>query len=315
MLTTAFIALAMAAPSPAAVTVTQFKSFSNVIATTVATSPVGTQFAVASEDRRIRIIDSKSMNTTFQLLGHPMTIYGLAFSQDGRYLLSGDESARIYLWDTRTGKKVREYPRTKGHKRGIQALAFSPKGDKFASVGQDDVIKVWNTSGGDPIKTIEGKGANFFGLSILPSGTIATGTLSEGARLYSSNYELAAKLKVPQGANDFAVNKAGSIGLTAGRDGSVTMWDLGKRAKIASMPGHSDWVLGVAISPNGKVGASSSSDSSVVLWDLKSYRKITTITGRAYVDSLVAFTADGKYLLTTDAANALQVYQVNPPQK
>jgi len=52
-----------------------------------------------------------------------------------------------------------------------------------------------------------------------------------------------------------------------------------------------------------------------VLWDLKSYRKITTITGRAYVDSLVAFTADGKYLLTTDAANALQVYQVNPPQK
>lgn len=315
MLITAIAALAMAAPAPAAVTVTKYKSFDNVRATTVATSPVGTQFAVASEDRRIRIIDSKTMNTTFQLLGHPQTIYGLAFSQDGRYLLSGDESARIYLWDTRTGKQVREYPRTKGHKRGIQALAFSPKGDKFASVGQDDVIKVWNTSGGDPIATIEGKGANFFGLAYLPSGSLATGTLAEGARLYSNKFELAAKMTVGQGANDLAVNKAGSMGLTAGRDGAVTLWDLAKRQKVVSMPGHSDWVLSVAIAPNGRVGASGSTDSTVVVWDLKTYQKITTIQGRAYVDSLVAFTADGKFLLTTDSANALQVFQVNPPQK
>jgi hypothetical protein len=53
----------------------------------------------------------------------------------------------------------------------------------------------------------------------------------------------------------------------------------------------------------------------VVVWDLKSYKKLATITDRAYVDSLVAFTNDGKYLLTTNSANALQVYQVSPPQK
>lgn len=312
MLTTALVTLAMAAP---AVSVTRYKSFDNIHATCVATSAKGTQFAVASEDNRIRIIDSKTMNTTFQLLGHPMTVYGLAFSNDGRYLLSGDESARIYLWDAKTGAKVREFPRTKGHTRGIQAIAVSPNDRQFATVGKDDVIKVWNMSGGDPVATIEGKGANFYGIQYMPSGSFATGTLAEGARLYTNKFSLAATMSVAQGANDLALNNNGTMGVTANRNGSVTLWNIAKREKVATMPGHSDWVLSVAMAPNGKVAASSSTDSSVILWDLKSYKKIATISDRAYVDSLVAFTADGKYLLTTDAGNALQVYQVDPPQK
>ena len=312
MLATAVLALAMADPT---VTVTKYKSFDTVIATSIATSPKGSQFAVASEDNRIRLFDSKSMNTTFQLLGHPMTVYALAFSNDGRYLLSGDESARIYLWDTRTGKKLREWPRTKGHTRGIQSIAVSPNDRQFATVGKDDLIKIWNMTGGDPVATIEGKGANFYGISYLPSGSLATGTLAEGMRLYTNKFALAATMTVAQGANDLALNESGTMGVTANRDGSVTVWNIAKREKVASMPGHSDWVLGVAMAPNGKVAASSSTDSSVVLWDLKTFKKIATIGERAYVDSLVAFTSDGKYLLTTNSANALQIYQVSPPQK
>ncbi len=319
MLTTAIVSLVLASVAPAdrVLVVTAYKSFTNFRATALAVSPVGTQFAVATEDRQVRLIDSKSMGTAFQLTGHPQTVYGLAYSRDGRHLLTGDETARIWLWDAKTGKKIREFPREKGHTKGIQSFSFSPDGTKFASVGKDDVIKVWNTVGGHPIATIEGKGANFYGLAYLPSGAIATGTLKEGMRLYSPSYGLAATMTLVggQGANDVAVNKTGTIGLTAGRDGAVTVWDLKSRAKLAAMPGHSDWVTGVAVAPNGRVAASSSTDASVVLWDIKGFRKLTTIGNRAFVDSLVAFTSDGRYLLTTDASNALQVYQVDPPQK
>ena len=319
MLTTAIVtmALATAAPAKPAVTLTQVKSFSNFRATAVASSPVGGRFAVASEDRQVRVVDSKTMATVHQLGGHPMTVYALAFSDDGKYLLTGDESARIWLWDAKTGKKLREFPREKGHTRGIQSFAFSGDGKRFVSVGKDDVIKAWNTAGGHPVATIEGKGANFYGVAMLPNGSIAAGTLAEGMRLYSSSYSLAAKLECPggQGANDIAVNGAGTLGLTAGRDGAVTVWDLKKRERLAAMPGHSDWVLGVAVAPNGRVGASSSTDSSVALWDLKAFKKIASIGDRAFVDSLVAFTSDGKYLLTTDSGNVLQAYQIDPPQK
>ncbi|HXH60154.1 MAG TPA: hypothetical protein VNI20_02220, partial [Fimbriimonadaceae bacterium] len=157
MLTTliATIALSSVAPVAPAISVSKVKTFSYIHATAIAVAPKGGTFAVASEDKQIRIIDDKTMQTKFQLAGHPMTPYAVAFSKDGRYLLSGDESARIWLWDARTGKKIREYPRAKGHTRGIQALAFSPNGQQFASVGKDDVIKIWNTAGGDPVDTIK----------------------------------------------------------------------------------------------------------------------------------------------------------------
>jgi WD40 repeat protein len=318
MLTTIIASLAfVTAPVEPAVSVTKFKTFSNIKATAIATSPQGTLFAVASEDRQVRIIDSKTMETKFQLTGHPFTVYGLAFSPDGKYLLSGDESARIWLWNTANGQKVREFPRDKSHTRGIQSFAFARNGKSFASVGKDDIIKVWSTAGGHPTHTILGSGANFYGVAFLPSGALATGTLKEGLRVYSPTFSLAATMKLGggQGANDIAVSPTGNLGLTAGRDGNVTVWDISKREKLASMLGHSDWVLGVAVAPNGRLAASSSTDTKVVVWDIKAYKKVATITDRAFVDSLVAFTNDGKYLLTTDAGNALQVFKVDPPAK
>ena len=98
-------------------------------------------------------------------------------------LATGDESARIWLWDTKTGKKVREFPRDKGHTRGIQAIAFTKDGKRIATVGQDDVIKIWNTSGGHPTHTIKGVGANFYDARFLPTGGLVTATLAEGMRV------------------------------------------------------------------------------------------------------------------------------------
>lgn len=316
MLTTAVLSLALGTSAPA-VQVSKFKSFSTLITTAISVSPASATFAVATEDHQVRIMDAKAMSTKYQLKGHPQPVYGLAFSHDGKYLLTGDETARIWLWDARTGKKLREFPREKGHTKGIQSLAFAPGDKSFVSVGKDDVIKVWNVTGGHPTATIEGKGANFYGSAFLPSGALATGTLKEGMRLYSPSWGLAAtfKLSSGQGANDIAVSPLGTIGLTAGRDGAVTVWDMKKRERLAMMPGHSDWVLSVAVAPNGRVGASSSTDGSVGVWDLKGYKKIASIGERAFVDSFVAFTSDGRYLLTTDSANALQVFQVTPAQK
>ncbi|HXH61834.1 MAG TPA: hypothetical protein VNI20_10815, partial [Fimbriimonadaceae bacterium] len=83
---------------------------------------------------------------------------------------------------------------------------------------------------------------------------------------------------------------------------------------VATLSGHTDWVLGVAVAPNGKVVASSSTDQKILIWDIKSQKQVVEIPDRAFVDSLVAITGDGKYLLTSDAGNLLQVYEFDPPQ-
>ena len=321
MLTATILTLAMTtaltAPPEAGVTVTQVKSFSHIRATAVATAMKGSRFAVASEDNMVRIMDAKTMKTVFQLTGHPRTPKAVCFSPNGKYLLTGDESARIWLWDARTGKKIREFSRDRGHTRGIQSFAFTKDGKRFASVGGDDVIKIWNLSGGHPKFTIKGNGANFYGAAFLPSGALVCGTLAEGMRMYEpKKFALAAKMSVGggQGANGIAVNPAGTLAVTAGRDGRNIVWNLKTRKQVGSIKAHNDWVYNVAFSPNGRVAVSSSADTKVVVWDVKTFKKLATISGRSFVDSVVAITGDGKYILSTDSGNVLQLHKLSPAQ-
>lgn len=39
-------------------------------------------------------------------------------------------------------------------------------------------------------------------------------------------------------------------------DGTVRIWDVGTGAQLTKCQGHSDWVMGVAVTPNGSLAAS-----------------------------------------------------------
>ncbi len=310
-------ALATAAFSFADVTVSRVKTIDQFHVTAAATAYSGPLIAFATEDNTVRIFDTKAMQTKFQMTGHPQTVQAIAFNRAGTLLATGDATARLYLWDVKTGKKVREFPRDHGHTKGIIAVAFSPDGQKIATVGNDDVIKVWKTAGGNPIGTILGKGANLYGIAFTSSGSILTGTLADGLRIYSgTTYECVAKMPVPggEGVNSIAANKDGSIAVTADRDGTFMLWSVAKRQKIQTMRAHSDWVINAAVSPNGKLGASSSSDRTVVVWNLATGQKVTTLNDTSAVGSPVGFTGDGRYLVTTNASDGLSIYSVSPAQ-
>jgi WD40 repeat protein len=77
---------------------------------------------------------------------------------DGSFLASGGGDGRIVLWDTRTGRRVQDFP---GHDGIVRALAFSPDGRLLASGsgereqpgaatrGTSDV-RIWNVQAGRP---------------------------------------------------------------------------------------------------------------------------------------------------------------------
>lgn len=68
------------------------------------------------------------------------TVTALAFSPDGRWLMTGHQSGRIYQWDWANGAVTMALEGTAGE---ITALAFSPDGTRLYSVGKDSVVRVW----------------------------------------------------------------------------------------------------------------------------------------------------------------------------
>lgn len=314
---TSLVAMAVLGQSSSAPTLTPARTFQGLRITALAAAPSGAKIAVCAEDNSVRVINSQNFQTIYTLRGHPQPAYGIAFSPNGRYLATGDETARLIIWDLNTGQKVREFPRDRGHTRGIQSIAFSANGQRIATVGKDDVIKIWNFSGGNPIGTILGSGANFYGVSFGASGALVTGTLLEGIRLYNpSSFALAATVKTaPQpGSNNVVLNKAGTLAMTMGRDGFASLVQLNNRQTIVRLRGHSDWILYGAFTPNGKYAFTSGSDSQIIMHNVRTGTHVAKISPSSFVGSPLAVTADGRILATTDDMDQLKLFKINPPQ-
>lgn len=303
-----------AAPKPV-VTLAQEKTLTQFRVVALSPKPASSMFAASLEDGKIRTIDAARKVQGITLVGHTQTAYAVTWSPDGKYILSGDEQAKIFLWDAKTGAKLREFPRDRGHTKGIQSLSFSPDGKQFVSVGNDDVFCVWNTAGGHPVRKVVGEPTNFYGGEFTPLGSLWVGTLKEGIRAYApKTFNLAATMTHPgsQGAQYFTMNKAGTLGLTCGRNTFVGVWDLKTKKLISTLKGHTDFVLKASFAPNGIIGATSSSDGTVVVWDLKKGSSITTLTERSYLGSPVIFTGDGQYFVTTTDMEAPQIFKLTP---
>src|SRR5262249_43125219 len=83
--------------------------------------------------------------------GHSNFVMSIAFSPDGKTLVSGSWDQTVKLWDVATGAELRTF---KGHSAYIDTVAFSSDGTTLASGSQDKTIKLWDASTGKELHTL-----------------------------------------------------------------------------------------------------------------------------------------------------------------
>lgn len=74
-----------------------------------------------------------------------LPINSLAFSPDGKILVSGGDDFSIKLWDVDSGKELKSGK----HSARVRTVAFSPDGKLIASADDSGIIKIWD------VKTME----------------------------------------------------------------------------------------------------------------------------------------------------------------
>ena len=75
----------------------------------------------------------------------------LAFSSDGKQLLSGSKDRTLRLWDVARGKKVQTFV---GHDNWVTAAALSADGKRVLSVSDDGSVKLWDAAEGEELDHI-----------------------------------------------------------------------------------------------------------------------------------------------------------------
>src|SRR4051794_36873097 len=69
-----------------------------------------------------------------------LQVYSVAFSPDGKTLVSGSGDGAVRLWDVATGEERATF---KGHLL-VTCVAFSPDGKTIASGSREGTIRLWD---------------------------------------------------------------------------------------------------------------------------------------------------------------------------
>jgi WD40 repeat protein len=96
--------------------------------------------ATASEDRTIRIWNTRDGVEVRRLVGHLNWVLSVNFSPDGRLIVSGSEDKTVRLWEADTGAELRTL---NGHTAGVYGVAFSPDGKLLISGSGDGTVRLW----------------------------------------------------------------------------------------------------------------------------------------------------------------------------
>lgn len=138
--------------------------------TRLAFSRDGKLLATGCFGRVIRIWNIDTRKEVAVLEGHTDGVKDLAFSPDGRSLVSvGDVETRI--WDVTTGKQVRTLA---GHTDTGLAVAFNADGTVLATSANDNTVRLWNVANWSEIKELK-HSTKVYGLAFTSDGTRLAG--------------------------------------------------------------------------------------------------------------------------------------------
>jgi WD40 repeat protein len=100
---------------------------------------------------------------------HSDKIHSVAFSPDGKMLVSGGNDRTVNIWDVSSGRLIRTF---EGHNELVTSVTFSPDGKTIASGSFDKTLKLWEVSSGRPIRSFKGHSDWVYSVAFSPDGKI-----------------------------------------------------------------------------------------------------------------------------------------------
>jgi RNA polymerase sigma factor (sigma-70 family) len=297
-----------------------------------------------SGEGNVWICDTRTGKVTKEWQAHDKALVGLAITADGKRVATRSYDRSIRIWDSQSGKKIREMadlaeaPNMSAPGAAIGAaspdsdlmrLAFSPRGDVLAALpptrpaftfngmwGQQPVLKdyaiyLWDVETGKSAGRFDEAKTPIYSSAFSADGrTIATAHADSTISLWEvlSGKPYGQFKTGGQPITTLAFTPNGKVLVGGGIDGAIRFWEADTGKELAVRKGHIRGILSLAIAADGKSLASGSSDSTGLVWDMPELAlgktSVTELDGKQ-VEAHWAELADADPAKTRTALQAL----------
>jgi WD40 repeat protein len=205
---------------------------------------------------------------------HGQRVEVVAFSPDGKRVLTGADDGKVIVWDAASGQSLLTLGRLgRSGNRWIHAAGFSPDGLNIAIGSYEGQIAFWDAQAGHALLTLTGHTGPVESLAYFP----------DGSRI-----------------------------VTASHDGTARIWDTKAGRELLAFRGHRGAVMCVAVSPDGRRVATGSSDGSARVWDAETGQEQLLLQGHKDVLDGIAFSPEGRRVATTSFDRTVKIWDVTP---
>ncbi|MET7469488.1 hypothetical protein ACFYON_14195 [Micromonospora sp. NPDC005686] len=264
------------------------------------------------------------------LAGHDKPVFNLAYTRDGRTLVSSGADHRIRLWDVTEPR--RPAARATIEREQNTVVAVSPVGRLLAGASVD-TLGFWNIADPahpEPLKMLGTRGTPTYAAAFAPDGrTLATVGARGTLRLWDVREPGHPRLAVER-----VIGASGLQGVTFSPDGRtlavahqiedgktegglVTLWDVqdpGRPVRRAALPVRT--AISVAFSPVGAVLAAAGAGGVTNVWDVANPARPRVVQAEGVGNPAIgdifslSFRSDGQLFASASSAGGARLWRV-----
>ena len=270
------------------------------------------------------VVQAEDSRAVIELKGHTAPIKSIIFSPDGTKVVTDGRDAAVKIWDAESGKLLHTL---QGSESPSTTLAFSPDGTKIVTAITDGTAKVWETDSGKELQTFDTRSAGRIDFAaFFPDGKKVLTPAGSGIYIFvwSVRPEPGERRRLypdhtGSGRTHYVTAVAfapdGEKFVTAGRDGTVQMWETDSENRLQrKFVGGIQGFLSVAYSPDGKKIVTAGNDRIAQIWDADSRVELKRLPEERLPDGnmvdsrYAAFSPDGKKVVTTGFGGVVRIW-------
>jgi len=265
------------------------------------TSPDGKRIVSGSVAGTMRIWDIDSGYDLMILKGHTGSVSHAEFSPNGERIVSSSEDGTIKIWNALDDPSllILQHAPIAPAKYApiVTAIDFSPNNRWLAAGDWGRKVRIWDVVHGKLVQTFSGHNGRILSVSFS----------SDGKRIATSGNDGTIKVWDPSsGRVLLIVDEFAESGhlvvytddqrlVSGGSDGIIRIWDGETGQLTLTIPGHSNKINDIAVSPDGRTIGSIYEDGTIKLSDSATGHEIYARKAYDRDGRSIAFSPDGEH--------------------